>query len=851
MTLHSHLPLLPSNSSDTLSEGQSCALSNSPDVVYVQDGEGGYTTFIWKCNSLPGLHPEQLTPQTLHTAPVSDQDGFYPVAFASYLACLHQCINTESPARLHCPVQVSGQYFLFDLVLSPILIPNGRATQAMVLGHCVRPIGAKEAIALADELSNTVAQSPLNRYQELLSDIAWNIRRTLDLDTIWRHTVEGLGNALNAKRCLIYIYQANEPSLTIVGEYQQDSSLPYMGDRILSLANQPTLAEVLSTLRPMLFPLLTLDAEKEQSSVNLETNPSHVSPANHGLSHSPQSIYVDLAHPSLAVATSYQDAPNGLILIWQSPSANPLNADEVNLIQEFADQVGTGIAHASLFAASQDLAVELRQANGRLLQKKHELEEAHQRAKEASRLKSEFLANTSHELRTPLNGMLGLLRLVLDGMADDPEEQQQFISEAYHSAVHQLNLINDILDIAKIEAGRMQIEMSPVNLGELLAEVERFTLTQAEQKSLSYEIFTPPTDDDIILYGNYQRLLQVMLNLVGNAIKFTSEGGITIRAEVENAEEPEVLAALSSASDENIAALSVGGTDLSQSLPPKPPKNHLGHIRISVEDTGIGVPVEKQHKLFQTFSQVESTFARPFGGSGLGLVISKKLIEEMGGTVDFVSMGEGLGSTVTFTVPLFQKPVLPIPPPLPPDPDQDNSTDDKLEMGSINLNQLLKEVERFTRPQAQQKSLEYNLSIFTGNENENNIWVYGNYRRLLQIMLNLVGNAVKFTEEGGVTIAAEIQETDDQDEVKITVEDTGIGMSIEDQYKFFQMVGDVDASLSRTFDGLGQTAEMASAILMAQESVNDMGGTLNFSSMGVETGSTVTFVMLLHNDNPV
>ncbi|NEP54906.1 MAG: hypothetical protein F6K65_41450, partial [Moorea sp. SIO3C2] len=294
-------------------------------------------------------------------------------------------------------------------------------------------------------------------------------------------------------------------------------------------------------------------------------------------------------------------------------------------------------------------------------QKHHELEEAHQRAEEASRLKSEFLANTSHELRTPLNGMIGFLKLVLDGMADDPEEQHEFINEAYHSAVHLLNLINDILDIARIEAGRMQLEMNPVNLNELVSEVERFTRTQAEQKSLLYEVFTPVTDDEIILYGNYQRLLQVMLNLVGNAIKFTEEGSITIKADLEEAEDLDDLdedERLDQGLSDRVAPPTVEDTDLLGSKPLSQSHSRLGHVKLSVADTGIGVSLEDQDKLFQTFSQVEASRTRRFGGSGLGLVISQKLVEEMGGVVNFFSLGEGLGSTVTFTVPLYQNPVL-------------------------------------------------------------------------------------------------------------------------------------------------------------------------------------------------
>lgn len=290
--------------------------------------------------------------------------------------------------------------------------------------------------------------------------------------------------------------------------------------------------------------------------------------------------------------------------------------------------MGTAIAHANLISASQSLATEVQKANSNLLQKHRELEESRQQAEEASRLKSEFLANTSHELRTPLNGMIGFLKLVLDGMADDPEEQTEFIGEAYRSALHLLNIINDILDIAKIEAGKLQIELSPVKLAELLDDFADFISNQVRQKNLNFEIQKPPTDDEIILYGNYQRLLQVMLNLVGNAIKFTHEGGVTISIEIIKKK------------------IIVQGVDLP------------GYVKIRVADTGIGVSLDKQDKLFQSFSQVDGSRTRQYGGTGLGLAISQKLVEAMGGAVNFYSMGEGLGSTVTCTVPLYQEPVM-------------------------------------------------------------------------------------------------------------------------------------------------------------------------------------------------
>jgi signal transduction histidine kinase len=153
----------------------------------------------------------------------------------------------------------------------------------------------------------------------------------------------------------------------------------------------------------------------------------------------------------LVVSTSYQNQPNGLLSIQQCDRTRRWSEAEVELVRELADQVGTAIAHAKLYK---------------------ELEQASEQAEEASRLKSEFLANTSHELRTPLNGMIGSLKLILDGTVDEPEEQLEFIQDAYRSALHLLNLINDILDVAKIEAGKMELELGQVKLEELLGDVE-------------------------------------------------------------------------------------------------------------------------------------------------------------------------------------------------------------------------------------------------------------------------------------------------------------------------------------------------------------------------------------------
>lgn len=227
-----------------------------------------------------------------------------------------------------------------------------------------------------------------------------------------------------------------------------------------------------------------------------------------------------------------------------------------------------------------------------------------------------------------MNGILGFLKLVLDGMADDPEEQEEFLQEAFRSAQHLLDIITDVLDLAKIEAGKLEIACEPVNLHELLQDVDRSQGNTAKGKALNFEVQLPTTLDEVIVYGDYQRLKQVMLNLASNAIKFTHEGGVTITTEI----------------------IRKRFQSRNQEFP--------GLVMLRVADTGIGVSLDKQNRLFQSFSQIDGSLTRRYGGTGLGLAISQRLVEAMGGEVNFYSMGEGLGSTVTFTVPLFQEPVM-------------------------------------------------------------------------------------------------------------------------------------------------------------------------------------------------
>lgn len=249
-----------------------------------------------------------------------------------------------------------------------------------------------------------------------------------------------------------------------------------------------------------------------------------------------------------------------------------------------------------------------------LEQSNRRLEEMNAQLEEASRLKSEFLANTSHELRTPLNGMIGFLQLVLDGMCDSREEEQEFQRQALQCSRHLLGLINDVLDIAKIEAGKLTLDVGRLDLQQLFDEVYTVTHVQAAQKGLQLK-FEDQVAEGVAARGDFGKLKQVLINLIGNSLKFTPKGEICVRAKAH----PD-----------------------------------LGHLLIEVQDTGIGIPADRQKMVFEKFVQGDGSTTRRFGGTGLGLSISKSLVELMGGIIGVHSDGENKGTKVYFSLPLWR-----------------------------------------------------------------------------------------------------------------------------------------------------------------------------------------------------
>ena len=244
--------------------------------------------------------------------------------------------------------------------------------------------------------------------------------------------------------------------------------------------------------------------------------------------------------------------------------------------------------------------------------KNQQLETAMATAREAIRLKSRFLANISHEIRTPLNGVFGMIDLLQSTMLSN--EQREYMQTLRESAAALLPIINDILDLAKMEAGKLRLERNPFNLRALVAQVVSLYQKRAQSKGLQFSTDFPPSVPESVV-GDVNRLRQILCNLLDNAVKFTDQGSVKLQLNLEQG-----------------AAGQIG-------------------LRFSISDTGIGVAADQRERIFESFTQGDGSASRKYGGTGLGLAISKHLVELLGGEIG-VESEPGEGSTFWFTAVL-------------------------------------------------------------------------------------------------------------------------------------------------------------------------------------------------------
>jgi len=343
------------------------------------------------------------------------------------------------------------------------------------------------------------------------------------------------------------------------------------------------------------------------------------------------------AHVPLVV----QGRPIGVLRVDRAYSRRPLEAATLELLQLFAGQAALAIENARLYETEQQSALLLEAS---VEARMRDLEGVMRRTEQASRFKSEFVGTMSHELKIPLNAIIGFSELLREeNLGPLNEKQQRYVNHVLTGARHLLGLINDIVDLAKVEAGRLDMQREPLHLPHALKASVESIRPQAEAKGLH---LTLNMDDDLpALTADPVRFSQILYNLLTNAIDVTPSGGhLTLSAHSVQSSGP---AATSAEPFRAQGEPSSGPEPLTMNH-----KQHGDFVEIAVQDTGIGIRVEDLPKLFQESTPLDALLGRRYRGTGLGFALTKKLVELHGGQIWAKSAGEGQGSTFVILLPV-------------------------------------------------------------------------------------------------------------------------------------------------------------------------------------------------------
>jgi PAS domain S-box-containing protein len=505
----------------------------------------------------------------------------------------HGCLNTylaafavrrtfEMVYRLR---RYDGEYRWILDAGTPRFFPDGRF--AGYIGSCV------------DITERKQAEEDLQKQYQLsltLRQITEAVRQSLDLQEIFDTTVEQLGKTFGVSRCLIHAYRTEpHPEVPVVAEYLAPGCDSVSSVQIPMQGNANLLA--------------IMEEDKVFASDNLSIDPRFIAQKD---------IWDSLSLKSkLITRTSYKGEANGIICLHQCDRFRTWEDTEINLLEAVAAQVGIALAQAKLLEME-------KQQRAELLSKNEALKVAKKEADSANQAKSEFLAMMSHEIRTPMNGVINMAELLLETKLN--ATQKDWVNTIQSCGDNLLVIINDILDFSKIESGQLNIGCAEFNLYDCIEKSLDVVAHRATVKGLELACYIDSKVPKLVK-SDQIRIRQVLVNLLGNAVKFTEKGEVILRVSLEK----------------NIS-------------------ENLCLLQFIIQDTGIGIRSDRLDRLFKPFSQVDSSTTRQFGGTGLGLVISKKLAELMGGEIWVESVAD-VGSTFSFTVQVEVLESLTLPPP--------------------------------------------------------------------------------------------------------------------------------------------------------------------------------------------
>lgn len=400
---------------------------------------------------------------------------------------------------------------------------------------------------------------------EALGEVSKAVNSTLDLDTVLKTIVAKAVQLSDTDAGTIYVFSRTRQQFRLHATFGMSNELIAALSREPIGLNDPGIGEAARRRVPLQIPDLAAGTPSPAQKIILDAGYRGV-------------LVVPLLRPDKIVGA----------LVVRRRSPGEFNEQVIHLMEMFAAQSVLAIQNAKLF---------------------HEIEEKGRELEAASRHKSQFLANMSHELRTPLNSVLGFTEMLVDGIYGDlPERAKATVSRVQANGRHLLGLINDVLDLSKIEAGQLTLAVDDYSVGQIVRSAFTAVEPLARSKGLAFAATVP--DHLPLGRGDERRLTQVLLNLAGNAVKFTEKGAVDIIADAVD-----------------------------------------GHFEIIVRDTGPGIAPQDQVLIFDEFQQVDSSSTRQKGGTGLGLAISKRFVEMHGGTISVESV-PGSGSTFSITIPI-------------------------------------------------------------------------------------------------------------------------------------------------------------------------------------------------------
>lgn len=496
-----------------------------------------------------------------------------------------------------------------DVVMNAFLVKHPQTTEPLCFAAVIRDVTERKQ---AERMLREQAEQ-----ERLVSAIAQRVRQSLNLTQTLSTAVQEVRQLLATDRTIIYRFDSEETAVVVV-ESVGDDWMPLLGRKVQRTSFGENFVWLYSpgTIQAM-ADIYTANLSEEHrdllASLQVRANlvvPIFIGDESQGLAaeYSPETRS---ELPGRSLETS-QNRLWGLLIAHQCSAPRVWTDSEMDLLGRLSVQLAIAIQQSTLFEQAQ---------------------QAREAALEASRMKSLFLANMSHEIRTPMNGVMGMTDLLLK--TNLTPEQLDFVQTLKLSGQNLLSIINDILDLSKLEAGEMRLETIEFNLSICMNEVLDLLATPAQEKGIEV-VALIDSDVPVQIKGDAARLRQILTNLINNAIKFTEAGEVVI--EVANASNPELLAATDNQRIlENIEPLKIENSDSMLLL-------------FKVTDTGIGIAPEDKKKLFQSFTQVDASTTRKYGGTGLGLAISKQLVELMGGQIG-VESTPGKGSTFWFTVP--------------------------------------------------------------------------------------------------------------------------------------------------------------------------------------------------------